>query len=396
MSAAGGGTNLADDRDDKLSICVLALNAYNVLSANGDLRHIGGAEVQIVTLARGLAEQGHRVTFVTLDHGQPDGQDCDGIRVYKAYASNAGIRVLRFVHPRCSGLWRALSLADPDVVLQPSAEYVTGVAAAWCRRHQRRLAFVVMSDADCDTRLPFLERRQERVLYRYGLRRTDCVAAQTDAQRRRLSENFGIDSEVIRPCCLVPDDQAGPRDAPPGPPYHLVWIGRFVPDKRLEWFLDVGDALSDVHCDVVGDANEPTDYSRAATVRAEGMPNVTLHGFLPYDRMPEVYGRAALLVCTSRLEGYPTIFMEAWGRGIPIVTTFDPDGVVAASGAGRAVSDVDGAIAAVNELLHEPGRWAEASRRSYGFFAENHALDAVVPRYESLLLRATEREGRSS
>ena len=87
------------------SICFVALNAYNVLSGQDDLTHTGGAEVQQSQMATWLAKQGYSVSFITLDHGQPDAVEINGIRIFKAYAAKAGIRGLCFVCPRWSELW---------------------------------------------------------------------------------------------------------------------------------------------------------------------------------------------------------------------------------------------------------------------------------------------------
>jgi hypothetical protein len=78
------------------------------------------------------------VSFVTLDYGQPDGIQHHGITVYKAYAPDSGLPVLRFVHPRWTGLWAAMARADADVYYTRCAGYEVGQATLWCRRHRRR------------------------------------------------------------------------------------------------------------------------------------------------------------------------------------------------------------------------------------------------------------------
>ena len=113
-------------RNPKPSICFVALNAYNVLSSRKDIKHTGGAEVQQMQIASWLMNQGYSVSFVTLDHGQPDDVDIDGTRVFKAYAREDGIRGLRFIYPRWSGLWAAMARADADVYYQRGPECETG------------------------------------------------------------------------------------------------------------------------------------------------------------------------------------------------------------------------------------------------------------------------------
>ena len=62
------------------------------------------------------------------------------------------------------------------------------------------------------------------------------------------------------------------------------------------------------------------------------MPNVTLHGRVERERMPSLYQDALCLCCTSVLEGFPNTFLEAWSVGLPVVSSFDPDHLIAERG----------------------------------------------------------------
>lgn len=374
----------------KVRICVVSLNSYNLLAPHGDVRHVGGGETQIVALARGLRDRGHAVSFVTLDHGQQDGGVHDGIEVYKAHAPEAGLPIVRFLWPRMTAVWGALSRAKPDVCLQQCADVWTGVTAAWCRHHDRKFVFVAMSNADCDPDLPFLTTLRDRVVYRYGLRRTDRVIAQTQVQQRMFKTNFGVDSVLVRPCSPYDPSSNGQQASQVGgepPRRDLLWIGRFVEGKRLEWFLDIAEACPDVACHVVGGANAPTAYANELVARAEAMPNVVMHGVVPFENMGDMYARASVLVSSSVVEGFPTIFMEAWARGIPVVTTFDPDNLVADHELGAVAVDSPGLVRGVRALLDDPQRWRQCSINAKRFFADHHTVEAAVRTYESVLTK---------
>jgi hypothetical protein len=122
---------------DHPRIHIIGLKCYDLLSGAETPRYIGGIENQIVLLARGLADRGFPVSFVTFDHGQPDSIEYGGIRICKAFASDGGIPVVRFVHPRWTGLWSALARADADFYYQMGAGCETGQVAMWCKRRRR-------------------------------------------------------------------------------------------------------------------------------------------------------------------------------------------------------------------------------------------------------------------
>src|SRR5438552_2618784 len=127
-------------------VCFVAPRALGAISGLDAARHIGGAEVQQSLVARGLAERGISVCFVTLDYGQPDGQVFKGIQVFRAYREDAGIPGLRFIHPRMTAVWSAMRRANADVYIQRTSDPLTGVVAAFCRRHSRRFVFCLGGD----------------------------------------------------------------------------------------------------------------------------------------------------------------------------------------------------------------------------------------------------------
>ena len=184
----------------KPSICFVALQNFAALVDDPKFGNIGGADIQQALIGRELAIRGYRVSFITLDHGQDNEIEIDGMRIIKAYDQNAGIRVLRFPHPRLTSLWRAMRRADADIYYQRTSGSITGIVSVFCRRHRRKFVFAVASDCHCMTKPPYRRLRHERVLYRYGLRRADLVIAQTLAQQRLLRENFGIGCTVIPNC----------------------------------------------------------------------------------------------------------------------------------------------------------------------------------------------------
>ena len=370
------------------SICFVALGSYAALVDDLEVGGIGGAEVQQTIIGRSLAKQGYRVTFVTLDHGQDDGMEIDGIRIIKAYDENVGIPMLRFLYPRVTSLWRAMKRANTDIYYQRIGDSTTGIVAAFCHWYQREFAFAVAHNYDClADPPPGRLARHARVLYHYGLRNANLVLAQTTAQQTLLRENFGIDSTVIPNCAPDYGHRLSGADVVPfAQRRRFLWTGAFRPVKRLELLLDVAEHERDLHFDVVGDAKTDSEYVRQLRMRAKSMPNVRLHGRVPHAHMKAFYEKAAALICTSRSEGFPNIFLEAWSCGLPVVSTFDPDDIIAKHGLGMVAEDVPGLIAGIQRMSDSEQRWCKASRDSLKYYRGNHSVEAVLPRIEHALM----------
>jgi len=67
--------------------------------------------------------------MVVADYGQRDAAEWEAIRVFKAYRPDAGIPVLRFIHPRWTGMWSALARADADLYYTSCAGMHVGLVA---------------------------------------------------------------------------------------------------------------------------------------------------------------------------------------------------------------------------------------------------------------------------
>jgi len=367
----------------RLSICFVAPKNYPLLAERADLEHIGGAEVQRLLVARELARRGFAVSFVTLDYGQPDGIEHDGIRVYKMCRADAGWPAMRFVHPRWTGLWAALARADADFYYQRTAGVESGQVALWCRLRRRALVVAIASDAECDPRLPGKSRR-ERWFFHYALRRARVVVTQTRAQAERLVKWSGVRATVIRSGTVAPPER--PLDGATSAVLpRVLWVGRFATPKRPQWLSELAAACPQWHFDVVGQANQPGNEWTPLLRELRARPNVTLHGYVPHAQIGRFYEQATLLLCTSLWEGYPNTFLEAWSRGLPVVSTVDPDGVIRRHGLGRVATTPDDIRGAIGELVSDSARWRACAERARSYVEQHHSIAAVGDAYERLL-----------
>src|SRR5260221_11353100 len=103
--------------------------------------------------------------------------------------------------------------------------------------------------------------------------------------------------------------------------------------------------------------------------RSTLFPYTTLFRSLSYWGANRLYGRAKLLVNTSDVEGFPNSYLQAWIRGVPVVTLIDPDRVIEREGLGIAVRTPEGLPAAADALLRQPVAWRAASARCRAFMA---------------------------
>jgi glycosyltransferase involved in cell wall biosynthesis len=375
-----------------MKICFVGLHNLPVLAPEYRRGTVGGEPVQQTLLARALAQRGHEVSMVVADHGQPDRTSWDGVRTYKAYRLDAGLPVLRFLHPRATGLWSALARADAELYYLSCAGAQVGLAAMFCARRRRRLVFRAASDADCDPSRLLVPYARDRWLYGYGLRRADAILVQSATQARALERHYGLASRV-----------AGMLVDTPAPAEHrdidVLWVGNIRWLKRPDRVLDLAGVMPKAALHMVG-GPLPGDEAlyREIERAARAHTNLTFHGALPYAEAGALYGRAKLLLNTSEVEGFPNSYLQAWAAGVPVVTLIDPDGVIAREGLGITAHAPEALAEAVDRLLNRQDDWRTASARCRAYMAREHGEDKILGPYlaafEHALRRGAPTAGR--
>jgi glycosyltransferase involved in cell wall biosynthesis len=361
-------------------ICIVGLDSYGMLSGEGNPRYIGGEAIQHVLLARAWRDLGHQVSIIVHDEGQGPRRVHEGITAIAAHTRDGGIRGLRFFHPRASKLLSALMAADAEIYYQSPAGAYTGITGWFCRAIGRRFIFRVASDSDCEREHGRIRFWRDRKLFAYGLRRADLVAAQTEHQRRMLLENHGIESHVINMMVESPRGDGGAAKD-----IDVLWVSNLRPLKRPELALELARQLPHVKFTLAGGpmpgGQTYYDDVRAAAAR---LPNVTMTGPVRYRDSAALFERARIFLNTSSIEGFPNTFLQAWIRGVPVVTFFDPDGLVQRLPAGRVTRSLDDMREAIRHLLAvEPDR-LQLGRRAREF-ATREFTDGVAARYLELL-----------
>lgn len=366
-----------------LSVCIVSHNAYGAIHG-GSKGFIGGVEWQTSLLARWLASRGHIVSFVTWDEGGPRTERIDGINVLKLCRQDAGIPGLRFFHPRWSSLVSILRHADADVYYQNGAEPATGQVALWCKRNNRRFVFALASNADCAKPVPFFTTPRDQLLYQYGLRHASAVISQTETQSDLLKHIYGVTSNVIPMPCAGPTSWA-PRPRVQSRPPAIGWLGRIAPVKRPHLFLELARQFPEGEFHLAGPVG-PDQYSMDVIREAKEVPNVKVHGRIAKEEVWSFLSNMTYLCCTSEYEGFPNTFLEAFGMGVPLLTTFDPDSIVQRHSLGAVATDVAGLKAQLTRLEAEHAQYTEMSRRCWEYYRLNHSLDNTMPRFESAFL----------
>lgn len=346
---------------------------------------------RVVPALLGLVERlasRHRVEVFALRHeSRPSTYGLAGATIHDLGGSRQRVGPsAAWILPR---LVRELRRAGPFDVVHGHLAGAPGALAVFAGRILGTPVVVGLADGELCA-LPEigygLERQwRGRLLAAVALRGAQRLTAPSEFAAKQARER-GFEVEMI-PRGVDPVFFA-PGMAPEGPPWRLLQVASLSRVKDQLTLLAalrlVADREPRVHLDLVG------EDTLAGVIPRHGeelglQAHLTLHGFLPSDRVRDLMRAAHLYVQSSRHEAAGVAVLEAAACGLPTVGT--RVGYVAdwAPGAAWAVNVGDaGALAAgILDLLTDAPRRAQMGRSARAFVL-SHDADWVAARMEGL------------
>jgi glycosyltransferase involved in cell wall biosynthesis len=340
----------------------------------------GGAELQTVLLARELEKRRLRVAHVIYPVGGPRRSDDVAPTLVERAPWRGGGRLGPIAEAR--EIWRGFAAADAAVyVIRGSGGHVIP-AAAFCRARRRRFVFSSSSELDFQLDRPD---RAGGVLRAYGraVRQADRLVVQTERQRELASRVFPQLDPVVIPSFA---QAAEPAASAPG---YFIWVNRMVGYKLPERYVELARALPEADFRMVaGTTSETSDELASRVAAAAGdVPNLKLEEARPREELLAELDGAVAMVTTSEIEGMPNTFLEAWARGVPVLSLHvDPGGVIGREGLGIvAGGSMERLIEAARELWRDPERRAEIGGRAREYVRQRHSPDVVADSWAALI-----------
>ncbi len=326
----------------------------------------GGAETQLVLLARALRARGRRVALTVLGDPGSLPADVDGIDVITLRRPPEGAGRARLA----AALLRHV---DAGAFVQRAAGSYTGVVGLAARSRQRRFVYSSASDLDFDPAY-LADEAMARRLFALGIRCAHEIVVQTDVQAGLCRDAWGREATVIRSI-------AEPAPARTAAPEAFVWVGRTAPYKRPEAFVELAERVPQARFWMVGETDA------AIRARAAGCANLELHEARPRAQLATMLERAVAVVSTSVQEGMPNVFLEGWARGVPaLALSHDPDGIVERHGLGSVAGDSLERLAQLAaRSWEERDAQSAIAARCRDYVAREHGADAIAARWERAL-----------
>jgi glycosyltransferase involved in cell wall biosynthesis len=342
--------------------------------------YMGGAEMQATILAHALKAKGLRVAHVVHPIKGPARVDDTSPTLVERSEWQTHRRLGQLAEGRA--IWQGLARADAKAyIVRGSGGYVIP-AGAFCRARNRRFVFSSSSELDFDfTRTD----RNPRLLqlYRKTLGLAARMVLQTERQRELALSEFPDADPVVVPSFaeqVEPANRAGE---------YFLWADRLVDYKLPDRYVEMAEALPEARFLMIGTTVDetPPDMPARMQAAADRVPNLELLPPRPRSELLEDMRGAVALVKTSRVEGMPNGFLEAWACGLPVLSlSVDPDSKIADNDIGVvAGGSMERLIEAADGLWRDPELRNAVGDRARRYVQDVHSPEAVAERWVALL-----------
>lgn len=339
---------------------------------------IGGAELQMMMLAKALANKSYEVSFVSFGNA-PYFSRIDGLNVYNPFdIQNNGYSYLKPWN--LVSLFKTLRKVDGDIYIQRGVTPLTGLVAIFCKLNNKKFIYSVASDYDVSSDLDIKTISDiEKLAYKTGVKLSSEIVCQSNVQKDLLNKR-GRKSVLVKNTYIPPSLNHKNKNR-----VRSLWIGRIVKQKRPDLFLKLAERIPKYEFLMIG-APSPKDceYYKFIKKETEKIDNLRFLGYVPYNKINEYYSKSSILVNTSPVEGFPNTFLEAWGNSIPVVSFVNPDKIVSNNKLGFCVNEFEEMVDNTIKLLENEDLRVKMGDNGRKYVLKEHSCNKIINNYENL------------
>ena len=369
--------------------------------------HVGGVESHVHDLARYMVEQGDEVTVLTSRFS----------RLLPAHERRQGILVRRvqtpfvaFRTPFMPALNKEIRKGEWDIIHSHSPPPFTSYFACTAA-NTMGVPHVLTYHCDLEIPVPALGpvivALYRGSLDKYTMSHSDqvIVSTRTYASTSRLVWRYdpevigaAIDAERYHPSVDGTKVRQHLRIPPPEEGHMVLYVGRLVPHKGVEFLLEAVPKMRDsAHLVIVG-GGPWREVLEASARRLGVIDRVTFAGGVPWEELPQYYRAAdvGVLPSISRLEAFGLVGLEAMASERPVVLS-DIPGVREVIEDGRTgllarPVDPDDIAEKVNTLLDDPKIREKMGKRGRRRVLENFTWEVVGKQFRDIYMRLVEKD----
>jgi len=365
-----------------MKVCILSEYAYSFFS--GRSKEVGGAELQMVVLAKELTDRKHDVSFVTFEESKSSHEIIQGIKTYNPFDTKGSGYSYLLPH-NIYKLIKILNKINADIYIQRATSPLTGFISLYTKLKNKKFIYSVSSELDVSDNLKIRSIKDlKNIFYKFGVKYSDCVVCQTNNQINLLNKSLNKKGKLIKNLYPLPKEDLKQNN---GSDLKILWVGRLVKEKRPDLFLKLAKMFPELKFWMIGGCPFlDQKFYKKIEQSANEINNVEFLGYVPHEEIDRYYKESSILVSTSLGEGFPNIFLEAWGNYTPVVSlNFDPDGLISNQKLGITSKSFEQLKNDIKTLINNDKLRKEMGNNSRRYVEQEHNVKKIVAKYEKLI-----------
>lgn len=328
-----------------------------ILSGEKPAIAIGGANLQMALWAKCFAENGWK-TYSFTDKISRTHKFFFGIQ----YLFFPLVRYVMFVLIYFRVLW--LFIIRPDIVFTRGYPLDSKLLLFLSKILKYKLVHMLASDADVK-----LEDNEEKNKLQEYISKVKYVIAQNNSQKHFYNKFFRKTDIPVIP--NIWDESVFRNFSSANTVYDAIWIGNIKTLKRPEWFINIGKELKGYKFALIG-ANQDNRLFKICMDLAAENDNIDMLGYKSLHEVDQVLSNSKLLICTSEFEGFPNTFLHAWSKGIPVISTVDPNESITNCNLGFFSENYSDIKKYIELLLSDPELYSQIQVNIKKYFLKSH------------------------
>jgi len=357
----------------------------------------GGGGRAAYDICKGLVAQGHKVTVLTAHmQGLPFEEYKDGIRLLRISSlrrETFGASFMTMFAYVLAGLWAGLRLIRfdrPDIIHTHFA--VPSGALAWTLSIFTGIPYILTAHlGDVPGGVPEKTGKWFRWVEPFTKpiwKRAKKVIAVSEFTRQLALKHYAVEIQVIPNGTDVL--HLVPAEIKLNKPPHLVFAGRFMPQKNPIVIVEVLSQLKDLSwtCSMLGDGPMFAEIKQKI-IQRNMLERFNLPGWVTPEDVLHEFSKSDILFMPSLSEGLPVVGVQALAKGLAIVASriggFMDLVDHAKNGYLVEVHEVDVFSQALRELISKPQillRFRKASIEK----SRDFDIQKVVGQYQKIIL----------
>lgn len=342
---------------------------------------VGGFGIHVHEMSKEQVKLGHEVTvYISSDDIKHEYQTADGyyIRNFKPLAKILGNSIMPAM------LFDLLKeQSNYDVVHAHSHLFFSTNLTAVARQFGSTPLIITNHGLNSQTAPRWIQNIYTATGARLTFAAADKILCYTETEKKELVDlgikskkievvHNGIDTDLFVPARELSFNKK-----------NLLWIGRYVNGKGVDYLIDAVSILKKEHPDVTLTMIGKGPIKDRISLKIRNLDlenNIIMKDFVPNSETVSLYQSSSVFVLPSLEEGVPRTILEAMSCGVPVVCSSLPQLVDIVNGCGllTPVKDSQALADNISKILSNSSLAQEFSKNGRKKVVENHSWKDTV------------------